>query len=159
MLCRIFAEVSPDELLHRGPMIRGSWAFPGAGQQGTVVSGLFLVDTGSADIAVCESVATSLRLPKAGSMEAHGLSGRAQLNRYSAVLQVPATGPNGENVIFATPMECAGIPGLVENHKQYGLNVIGVIGRRFLYFVNLQVNGQTGALTLDISEHITRPHP
>jgi hypothetical protein len=150
----INAVFEPASLLMHGPLVPGAWE-----HNGSMVRGSFLVDTGAGTIGICQSVATALQLTIASSGTTHGFSGVVESTLYKAILRLPAVDPDGRNVIFGMPLVVHAIPHLSDNHRRYGVEVIGVIGRPFLQFAQLDVNGLTGAMRLRIDDSIQFPKP
>jgi hypothetical protein len=150
----ITADLPPLDLRRHGPLVSGAWKHDEA-----VIQGKFLIDTGAGGILICESVAKALGLSRQSESEAHGLTGKATLNQYSVQLCLPVKDDQRRDIMFMVPVECQGIPDLSTNHQTYGVDVIGVLGRLFLQFVRLDVNGVTGHVRLHIDDAITRPSP
>lgn len=148
----IATDISPAELMRYGPVVPGAWQHNDA-----IVRGKFLIDTGAGGIFVCETVAQKLGLPHQRMSSVHGPTGKASLNQYMAHLQLPAKDAQRRDVLFNAPVECQGVPDLSVNHEAYGIDLIGILGRQFLQFVRLDLNGVTGQVMLHIDDAITRP--
>jgi hypothetical protein len=149
---QISAQFTSADLRRHGPVVPGAWH-----ASGSTTRGSFLVDTGAGGIGICERVAQELAIQPKEQRSAHGLSGSDTLNFYQVDLHLPARATSGEEIVFRTSVECHGIRDLSTNHQQYGLNVIGILGRVFLQFVHLQVNGASGQVHLLIDDAIIQP--
>jgi hypothetical protein len=44
------------------------------------------------------------------------------------------------------------VPSLIEKNQEHGANLIGIVGRRFLQHVHLEIDGATGKLKLLLSD-------
>ena len=150
----ITADLPPVDLRRHGPLVPGAWK-----HNESIVQGRFLIDTGAGGILICESVAKTLGLSRSRESDAHGLTGKATLNQYMAQLHLPVKDDQSRDVMFMIPVDCHGIPDLSTNHQTYGVDVIGVLGRLFLQFVRLDINGITGQVRLHIDDAVTRPSP
>lgn len=161
MQFEIRSQFQPRDLMAHGPLVDGGWQRPDASGTDGIVWGKFLIDSGSGNIAICDSVAKSLGLVPAKQTHAHGLSGKASLDSYLARMHIPVIETTSRRgVMFGMPVDCQGIPDLSESHAAYhGVNVIGLIGRTFLQFAKLEIDGESGSVRLVISEGITRPRP
>lgn len=148
----IAADLPPVDLRRHGPLVSGAWK-----HNESIVQGKFLIDTGAGEIHICESVAKTVCLPCHGGADAHGLTGKTTLNQYMAQLHLPVRDDQCRDVLFKIPVHCQGIPDLYANHQSYGVDVIGVLGRLFLQFVRLDINGITGQVRLHIDDAVTRP--
>jgi hypothetical protein len=49
-------------------------------------------------------------------------------------------------------IECVGVPSLTEKNKEHDANLIGILGRKFLQFAHLEIDGATGKLKLLLSD-------
>ena len=61
---------------------------------------------------------------------------------------LPAKDPKGEDCQFIELIECVGVPSLTEKNKEHDVNLIGIVGRKFLQFVHLEIDGANGKLKL-----------
>jgi predicted aspartyl protease len=147
----ISVNLAPERLLYTGPLIPGSWSHPPEqGKPGTV-SGEILLDTGAFGAMIDLQVAERLGLPVLGMREIHGIHGYGSLHCYQAQLVLPAQDPAGEPCKFVRIIECVGVPSLIEKNKEHGANLIGIVGRSFLQFVHLEIDGVAGKLKVLLS--------
>lgn len=89
-------------------------------------------------------VADRLSLPMLGLKELHGIHGYGTVRCYQAKLVLPAKDSIGEDCKFMKIIECVGVPSLTEKNKEHDANLIGILGRKFLQFVHLEIDGVTG---------------
>jgi predicted aspartyl protease len=148
----ISVDAAPERLLYGGPLIPGSWSHPQSQGNADAVSGEILVDTGAFGAMIDLEVADRLGLPMLGVKEIHGIHGYGTVRCYRAKLVLPAQDPTGENCNFIKIIECVGVPALVEKNKEHGAKVIGILGREFLQFAHLEIDGATGKLKLLVSD-------
>jgi predicted aspartyl protease len=145
----ISVDAAPERLLLAGPLIPGSWSHP---QVQESVSGEILIDTGAFGAMIDLEVADRLSLPMLGVKEIHGIHGYGTVPCYQAKLVLPAKDPIGEDCKFIKIIECVGVPSLTEKNKEHHANLIGILGRKFLQFVHLEIDGATGKLKLLLSD-------
>jgi predicted aspartyl protease len=145
----ISVDAAPERLLLAGPLIPGSWSHP---QVQESVSGEILIDTGAFGAMIDLEVADRLSLPMLGVKEIHGIHGYGTVRCYQAKLVLPAKDPIGEDCKFIKIIECVGVPSLTEKNKEHHANLIGILGRKFLQFVHLEIDGATGKLKLLLSD-------
>jgi hypothetical protein len=150
----IAVDFDPSTLLKHGPLVPGHWR-----NGENAIEGFFLIDTGAANIAICETVASQLGLAPIKSSVVHGVSGAAKVNEYKVAMHVPVLDDQQRNVMFGIPVVAQGVPGLTANHSQFGRHVIGLLGRVFLQFAAVTIEGESGRVRLTIGESITRPRP
>ena len=148
----ISVDAAPERLLLAGPLIPGSWSHPHIEGSAGAVSGEILVDTGAFGAMIDVEVADRLNLPMLGVKEIHGIHGYGTVRCYQAKLVLPATDPIGEDCKFIKTIECVGVPSLTEKNKEHDANLIGILGRQFLQFVHLEIDGATGKLKLLLSD-------
>lgn len=148
----ISVDAAPERLLLAGPLIPGSWSHPQIQGSAGAVSGEILVDTGAFGAMIDLEVADRLSLPMLGVKEIHGIHGYGTVRCYQAKLVLPAKDPIGEDCKFIKIIECVGVPSLTEKNKEHHANLIGILGRKFLQFVHLEIDGATGKLKLLLSD-------
>ena len=148
----ISVDAAPERLLLAGPLIPGSWSHPQVQESAGAVSGEILVDTGAFGAMIDVEVADRLSLPMLGVKEIHGIHGYGTVRCYQAKLVLPAKDPIGEDCKFIKIIECVGVPSLTEKNKEHHANLIGILGRQFLQFVHLEIDGATGKLKLLLSD-------
>jgi predicted aspartyl protease len=148
----ISADADPERLLVAGPLIAGSWSHPQIQGSAGAVAGEILIDTGAFGAMIDLEVADRLSLPMLGVKEIHGIHGYGTVRCYQAKLVLPAKDPIGEDCNFIKSIECVGVPSLTEKNKEHDANVIGILGRKFLQFVHLEIDGATGKLKLLLSD-------
>jgi predicted aspartyl protease len=148
----ISVDAAPERLLLAGPLILGSWSHPqGQGSAGAV-GGEILIDTGAFGAMIDLEVADRLSLPMLGVKEIHGIHGYGTVRCYQAKLVLPAKDPIGEDCKFIKMIDCVGVPSLTEKNKEHDVNLIGILGRKFLQFAHLEIDGATGKLKLLLSD-------
>jgi predicted aspartyl protease len=148
----ISVDAAPERLLLAGPLIPGSWSHPQIQRSDGAVSGEILVDTGAFGAMIDVEVADRLSLPMLGVKEIHGIHGYGTVRCYQAKLVLPAKDPIGEDCTVIKTIECVGVPSLTEKNKEHDANLIGILGRKFLQFVHLEIDGATGKLKLLLSD-------
>jgi predicted aspartyl protease len=148
----ISLELAPERLLVAGPLIPGSWRNPVDEEEAGAISGEILVDTGAFGAMIDLEVADRLGLPVLGLREIHGIHGYGTVRCYQAKLVLPARDDSGEYSNFVKLIPCVGVPSLIEKNREHGVNVIGIIGRQFLQYVHLEVDGATGKLRLILND-------
>ena len=148
----ISVDGASERLLVAGPLIPGSWSHPQRYESAGAISGEILLDTGAFGAMIDLSVADRLGLPILGIKEIHGIHGYGTVRCYQARLVLPAQDSTGEDCDVIKIIECAGVPSLIEKNKEHDANLIGIVGRKFLQFVHLEIDGASGKLKLLISE-------
>ena len=148
----ISAELNPALLKSVGPLIPGALRHPEQRGGHRDVAGNFLIDTGAFGSMIDLEVAGSLDLPKTGTREIHGIHGYGTLQQYQAQLVLAARDPTGEICRYSTIMDCLGIPSLLAKNQEHDVTVIGILGRMFLQFVKLEIDGIVGKLTRRIDD-------
>jgi hypothetical protein len=148
----ISVEAAPERLLYAGPVIPGSWSHPRIQGSGGAVGGELLIDTGAFGAMIDLEVADRLSLPMIGLKEIHGIHGYGTVRCYQAKLVLPAKDPIGAESEFIKTIECVGVPSLTEKNKEHEANLIGILGRKFLQFARLEIDGATGKLKLIVSD-------
>jgi predicted aspartyl protease len=148
----ISVDAAPERLLLAGPLIPGSWSHPQIEGSAGAVGGEILVDTGTFGAMIDLEVADRLSLPMLGVKEIHGIHGYGTVRCYQAKLVLPAKDPIGEDCKFIKTIECMGVPSLTEKNQEHHANLIGILGRQFLQFVHLEIDGATGKLKLLLSD-------
>jgi len=143
----------PQHLRRVGPLVPGAWADPAKDPLVDKIEGNFLIDTGAGGILIDADVASDLQLTAGGAGNLHGIGGHHDLSKYSARLLLPATDSAGE-VMFSVLVDCFAAPGLRRKHQEFGVDVIGLLGRLFLQFVRLEVDGCSGKVSLHIDDSI-----
>ena len=155
----ILAATSPPQWRKLGSLVPGAWVHPDAPDQSRQVRGLLLVDTGAAGVVIDESLAVQLRLSHEGTTNVHGAHGSGELKTYLAKLLLPARDSAGSDVLFACPIVCTGTPQLLQRHQKLGAEVIGILGRLFLQFCSIEVDGMTGETRVRIDESVRYARP
>lgn len=148
----ISVDAAPERLLVAGPLIPGYWSHPQVEGRAGTVGGEILIDTGAFGAMIDLEVADRLSLPMLGVKEIHGIHGYGTVRCYQAKLVLPAKDPIGEDCKFIKLIECVGVPSLTEKNKEHDANLIGILGRKFLQFVHLEIDGATGKLKLLLSD-------
>jgi predicted aspartyl protease len=148
----ISVDAAPERLLLAGPLIPGSWSHPQIQGSDGAVSGEILVDTGAFGAMIDVEVADRLSLPMLGVKEIHGIHGYGTVRCYQAKLVLPAKDPIGEDCTVIKTIECVGVPSLTEKNQEHHASLIGILGRKFLQFVHLEIDGATGKLKLLLSD-------
>ena len=71
---------------------------------------------------------------------------------YGAMIDsdVPAKDVDGGDCLFQQVIECLAVPGLTEKSRDNGAEVIGILGRGFLRWARLEIDGGTGRIALII---------
>ena len=148
----ISVDAAPERLLVAGPLIPGYWSHPQVQGSAGAVGGEILIDTGAFGAMIDLEVADRLSLPMLGVKEIHGIHGYGTARCFQAKLVLPAKDPIGEDCNFTKIIECVGVPSLTEKNKEHDANLIGILGRQFLQFVHLEIDGATGKLKLLLSD-------
>jgi predicted aspartyl protease len=148
----ISVDAAPERLLVAGPLIPGYWSHPQVQGSAGAVDGEILIDTGAFGAMIDLEVADRLSLPMLGVKEIHGIHGYGTVRCYQAKLVLPAKDPIGEDCKFIKIIECVGVPSLTEKNKEHDANLIGILGRKFLQFAHLEIDGATGKLKLLLSD-------
>ncbi len=148
----ISAVLDPALLRSVGPLIPGALRHSEPARSDREISGSFLIDTGAFGAMIDLDVAGSLELPVIGAREVHGIHGYGTLQQYRARLVLPARDPSGKSCGYAKVIDCLGIPSLVEKNREHNVAMIGILGRMFLQFVHLEIDGIAGKLTLRIDD-------
>jgi len=148
----ISVDLAPERLLVAGPLIPGAWGHPVDEEEAGAITGEILLDTGAFGAMIDLEVADRLGLPVLGMREIHGIHGYGSLHCYQAKLVLPAQDLVGEACKVIRIIECVGVPSLIEKNQEHGANLIGIVGRRFLQHVHLEIDGATGKLKLLLSD-------
>ena len=148
----ISADAAPERLLVAGPLIPGYWSHPQIEGSAGAAGGEILIDTGAFGAMIDLEVADRLSLPMLGLKELHGIQGYGTVRCYQAKLVLPAKDPIGEDCKFIKMIDCVGVPSLTEKNKEHDVNLIGILGRKFLQFAHLEIDGATGKLKLLLSD-------
>ncbi len=135
-----------------GPLIPGALRHSEPARSDREISGSFLIDTGAFGAMIDLEVAGSLELPIVGAREVHGIHGYGTLQQYQARLVLPAQDPSGKSCSYTKVIDCLGIPSLVEKNQEHNVAMIGILGRMFLQFVHLEIDGIDGQLSLRIDD-------
>jgi hypothetical protein len=128
-------------------LIPGSWSRHDD-EIGRRMPGEFLIDTGAYGAMIDLDVAISLQLAVRGTREIHGIHGYGSLQQYLAKLILPAKDTGGNDCWFEQVMECVGVPSLTEKNREHDARVIGILGRVFLQSARLEIDGNSGRITL-----------
>lgn len=156
--CRIEADFSPTFLRKYGPLVPAQWTSGGTDAKATI-SDFLLVDTGASGFCIDQSIADSLGLAPTGADRVHGVHGHSESKKYLANLVLPVSNQGEVMLRFAMPVECTGVPNLLAHYSDTPHRVVGIMGRNFLQFCKLTVDGPHGRVTLEINESVTRPAP
>ena len=154
--CRIEANLSPLILRKHDPLIPGQWV-SGSSDQQSSIEDFLLVDTGASGFCIDQSIADSLGLVPTGADRVHGVHGHLESRKYSANLILPVANQGATLLRFAIPVECRGSPDLLTSYGNSPYRVVGIIGRNFLQFCKLTIDGSNGKVILEINESVTRP--
>lgn len=141
-----------DDLRTYGPLIPAWWMPPDHGASTQRAEGSVLLDTGASGMMIDESLAQQLKLPICGEQEMDGVHGRGKLRKYVAKLILPVVDGSGAAFAFGVPAECTGAPHMAERHRERGKTVVGVLGRNFLQFCALSIDGLSGEISIDIDQ-------
>lgn len=116
-----------------------------------------LVDTGASGVAIDASHAERLGLQPTGKQRIHGVHGWGELNKYVASLVLPVVDMTGFKFALRFPVDCTAIPDLSQHYADGSFEVCGVLGRNFLQFCQLQIDGGSGGIELSIDRSILLP--
>ena len=150
MRYRIVAESNSHQLEQVGPLIGGFWSRHDD-ELGRLVRGEFLIDTGASGAMIDQEVAESLHLSMQGSREVHGIHGYGRLRQFLGRVSLPALDDIGQSTLFTATVECVAVPLLSAKNRQYGVEVIGILGRMFLRRSRLIFDAQSGRVELEIT--------
>lgn len=153
--CVVSAQLDPELLLRFGPLIDGAFCRLD-GDASERVDCQLLIDTGADGFVIDQDLAGALSLPLHREQVAFGLHGQSAVKKYMAAILMPALTASGQGVAFRMPVECTGAPGLASFYREHGLHVQGMIGRSFLQFCSLTIDGVSGKVHLSIGEAVTR---
>jgi hypothetical protein len=121
------------------------------------VEGNVLLDTGASGMMIDEALAIKLGLPVQGEEEVHGAHGYGALRKYIAKLVLPVVDSSGSAFAFGIPAECSGMPNLAERYATKGMTVVGILGRNFLQFCALSIDGSSGQIAVQIDQAVLSP--
>ena len=144
---RITVEQKPQSLKLVGPLIPGAWRRHDD-ELGRQMRGEFLIDTGAYGAMIDSDVALSLQLQVRGTREIHGIHGYGSLQQYLAMLVLAAKDAEGKDCLFEQVIECVGVPSLLEKNREHDAQVIGILGRGFLQFAHLEIDGGAGRIAM-----------
>lgn len=143
-----------------GPLVPMTFAPPSYAGVGDVSRGYALIDTGAGGTGVDEELAEALGAVEVGRSETHGFNGIAERRIVRLTLLLPVLDSDGSSKFFGFPAECTAIPGLTKAFSDRNETpVIGVLGRNFLQFCRLTIDGATGDIQLLIDESIAKGRP
>ena len=154
--CQITVQAPPDHLRKHGPLVPGWWASPNTGGSVHASDGNLLLDTGASGMMIDEGIAAGLNLPMLDEKKSHGIHGHGTSRRYIATLFLPVLDGSGGNLALGIPVECSAVPQLSERYSRDGLSVVGILGRNFLQFCMLEINGLSGRIVVQIDGSILR---
>ncbi|SDR10578.1 hypothetical protein SAMN05216569_3119 [Pseudoxanthomonas sp. CF125] len=106
-----------------------------------------------------QAVAESLSLVSHSKMEVHGVNGMTMASKYIANLTLPVVDGAGRSFAFRFPVDCTGVPDLAKRYARDSINLVGILGRNFLQFCSVTIDGTTGRTSVQIDEAIMRPRP
>src|SRR5437899_2671581 len=155
--CNITVQCPRDQLWRHGPLIPGWWVSPTATGIVQPSEGSVLVDTGASEILIDEAIAEALKLPVHDEKEFHGVHGSGNLRNYLAKLVLPVTSASGEQFALGVPVVCGAMPEFTKHYARDGFSVVGILGRTFLQFCNLEIDGLAGRVSLRIDESSLLP--
>ena len=164
--CIIKQKVDPDNLRKVGPLIIGWFDNPSNAERPNKQDAqCLLIDTGSAGVGIDEGTAKSLDLQKSRSRDIYGIAGKQPSSVYQAALFIPVTTAESQEILFGIRIEVIGVKELVKSQTQSGIlrpdgssaGVVGIIGRSFLQFCDMDYNGKNGEFELRIYEEVNRP--
>jgi predicted aspartyl protease len=121
------------------------------------VEGCFLIDTGAPSFMIDRSVAEQLGLTSVGHRQRHGVDGFDVLLRYSAHVAFNAIDQMGVVRLLQMPIECDSVPELRAEYRKRGVELIGILGRDFLEFCDMRIDGKSGRITLLVDERVLSP--
>lgn len=146
---RIASQSSSQCLEQVGPLIPGSWSRHDD-ELGREVRGEFLIDTGAYGAMIDLEIAESLLLSLQGSREVHGIHGYGRLQQFLGRVSLPALDEGGKSTLFTTVVECVAVPSLGDKNREHGVEIIGILGRKFLRGSRLTIDGVRGRVELEI---------
>ncbi|WP_162782117.1 hypothetical protein [Arenimonas caeni] len=153
--CVVSSQQDPELLLRFGPLIDGAFCRIAADASERVACQL-LIDTGADGFVIDQDLAVALSLPLHREQVAFGLHGQSLVKKYMVEILMPAMTAGGKGIAFRMPAECTGAPGLASFYQAHGLHVKGIIGRNFLQFCSLTIDGVSGRTHLSIGEGVTK---
>jgi hypothetical protein len=148
---RIEVATTAARLRAVGPLIPGSWSRQ-ADELGREIRGEFLLDTGAYGAMVDQEIAEALQLTSQGMREIHGIHGYGRLQQYLGRVSLPAIDTEGRRTVYTTVIECVAVPSLRDKNREYGADVIGILGRMFLRGAFLAIDGVNGRIEVKINE-------
>jgi hypothetical protein len=104
-----------------------------------------------------EALAIEMKLTVCGEEEVHGAHGYGKLRKYEAKLALPVVDSTGTALGLGIPTECLGVPHLSERYAREGISVVGILGRNFLQFCTLEINGLSGQVVIRIDQSALFP--
>ncbi|WP_225210107.1 aspartyl protease family protein [Xanthomonas bonasiae] len=155
--CSINVDMTPPLLRQFGPLIPAWWDHAQQSIAGDHADHRVLLDTGASGIFIDQGIADTLRLPSHGQDQVHGAHGYGELKKYKAKLILPVADKQGYCFALGMPVECAGIPHLSEKYSSMGAKVVGIIGRNFLQFCTVVIDGPQGKIHVEIDQSVQFP--
>jgi hypothetical protein len=155
--CQINAQCSAEQLRRLGPLLPAWWVPLSSVEAMKRSEGSVLLDTGAPGMMIDDAIATALKYPAQGEEEIHGAHGYGIVRKYIGKLALPIIDSSGETLALGIPAECTGIPHLSERYARDGISVVGVLGRNFLQFCRLEIDGLSGRVFLRIDESVLLP--
>jgi Aspartyl protease len=155
--CRIIAQTTADQLRKYGALLPAWWIPPGSHSTVTRSPGGVLLDTGASGTTIDEAVATELKLPVEGEHEIHGAHGFGVARHYNAKLVLPVVDSSGDELAFGFTVKCVGVPQLRERYARDGVTIVGMLGRAFLQFCAIEIDGITGRVAVRIDSSVMSP--
>ena len=160
---RITASQSPSDLAKFGPLIPGRVGPPTSQNPKEGIEGLILIDTGSSNCSIDQSVADELGLESIRTVTSHGRGGAVDVKHYHAMIFIPTKPILGNHPPNAITM--LGFPqevGSVSLHRYHeGLEnlpgrIIGMLGRNLLQFTRMTYDGITGTIAIETDQAMPR---
>lgn len=156
--CQISLQMSAKDLLDFGPLVPAFLVRTSSNIEVKALQGNLILDTGADGMVIDEEVAEDLGLQVlSNSAGVHGIHGWQSSKKYLAKVGLPVVDSSGFKFDLGMPLECTGMPDLRKRLKEKGANVFGMIGRNFLQFCALSIDGMTGKVSIRIDEEILKP--
>lgn len=163
---KITNTLTPYDLSHFGPLIKGRVALVNSSNANDGIKGVFILDTGASSSAIDQSVADDLGLKPVRTIPGHGMAGQSEIQCYSVKIFIPAQPllvslPAGAVAALGIPQEVGSIKGLHQGHESVlGTppdRIIGLLGRSFMQFTKTTYDGLTGKITIEVDQAMRDP--